>query len=244
MNQSQTVMNALEILEELGKADEYLSVETLSKKLDIPSSTIYRLLQTLESKGFVERYGRNKIGLGYNLLCLSRNFYDRVDKELVLVAQPYMNKILEVSEETCILSVRSNLYSQCIKSVSSKYVIRFVAEYNRLLKLNVGASSKAILAFEGERVLKLVEENLAEEDRKKLRQELEFIRKVGYSITCSETDKSSVGIAVPVFNSHGRIYASLAIVGPDSRVTKDKWQKIIDILKESSIEIKEKLKQL
>jgi len=245
MSQSQTVHNALDILEELGKAEEYLSVEDLSQQLNIPVSTVYRLLQTLEAQGFIERFGRKKIGLGYNFLSLARNFYDRIYKELSVIAQPYMEDVKKISEETCILSIRSNLCSQCVKSVSSDYIIRFVAKHNRLLKLNVGASSRAILAFESEKLIKLVKETLeTDEERKSLDENLQMICDVGYSVSCNEYDKSSVGIAVPVFDSHGRIYASLAIVGPDSRVTKDKWKSIIDVLQSSSKSISEKLGEL
>lgn len=245
MSQSQTVHNALDILETLGKAENYLSVEEISQQLDIPVSTVYRLLQTLEMSGFIERYGRKKIGLGYNFLSLARNFYDKIDKELSVIAQPYMEEVKEVSEETCILSIRSNLSSQCIKSVSSDYIIRFVAEHDRLLQLNIGASSRAILAFESEKLIKLVKETLkTDEEKKHLDESLQMIRNVGYSISSNEYDKSSVGIAVPVFNAHGKIYASLAIVGPDSRVTKDKWKKIISILQISSKHISEKLEKL
>jgi len=245
MSQSQTVNNALDVLEELGKSDEYLSVENIATHLEIPISTVYRLLQTLEARGFIERYYRGKIGLGYNFLSLARNFYDKIDKELSIVAEPYMQEVKKVSAETCILSIRSNLYSQCVKSVSSDYIIRFVAENNRLLKLNIGASSRAILAYEGDKVVTLVKNTLKnDEERVRLEEDLQMIREVGYSISCNEYDMSSVGIAVPVFNSHGGIYASLAIVGPDSRVTKDKWGGIIDVLKSSSKQISEKLKEL
>lgn len=243
MSQLQTVSNALDILEELGRAERHLSAEDLSEILELPIGTMYRLLQTLESRGFIERYSRKEIGLGFNFLSLAKNFNDRIEKQLIMVAQPYMEKIKNISQETCILSIRSNLNSQCIKSVSSDYIIRFVAEDNRLLKLFVGASSRSILAFEGERLINLVMDTLADEAKREwLADDLEKIRKQGYSISCNEYDKSSVGIGVPIFNSHDRIYASLAIVGPDSRVEKEKWGDIINALKEGSAQITKKLK--
>lgn len=242
MAQLQTLSNALEILNILGKADHFLSVEDIARNLELPESTTYRLVQTLEAKGFVERYSRKKIGLGSNLISLTRTLYDRLDKELVMVSAPYMEKVCESTKETTILSVRAGLSSKCIKSVSSKYIIRFVAEENRLLRLDIGASSRAILAFEDEKIIDMVLEALEEpEERERLKEDLAQIRKRGYAITCNQYDISAVGIAVPLFNAFGRICASMAIVGPDSRVKPEDYDNYINILIQNGKQITEKL---
>lgn len=243
MSHLQTVSNALDILTALGKSDDYLSVEQLAEYLNVPESTTYRLLQTLEKKGFVERHSRNNIGLGSSLLSLSRNIHEKLDKELVLIAKPWLEKITEVSKETSILSIRTDIYSKCIKSVSSQYIIRFVAENDRLLKLNVGASSKAILAFENERVIKAVIDTLnTEEERKNLENELRDIKEKGYAVSSSEYDLGAVGFGVPVFNSLGQIYASLAIVGPDTRLKAEDRDRFIELLQAASKDITSKLR--
>lgn len=245
MAQLQTLSNALDILNELGKAEQYLSVEEISALLEIPESTVYRLLQTLEAKGFIERHARKKIGLGSNFLSLARTIYDRLDKELSVIAAPYMEAVTAATEETCILSIRAGLYSKFIKSVSSKYVIRFVAEENRTLSLSVGATSKSILAYEGEKLIRVVLNAAVEPDRQQaLLDELEEIRKNGYAISDNEYDVSAVGLAVPVFDAYGHIYASLAIIGPDSRVKKEDWEHYIQVLKDASASITKKLKEI
>lgn len=242
MSQLQTVSNALDILTALGKSDKYLSVEQIAEYLNVPESTTYRLLQTLEAKGFVERHSRNNICLGSSLLSLARNIHDRLDQELVLIAKPWLEKITKESKETSILSIRTDIYSKCIKSVSSDYIIRFVAEEDRLLKLNIGASSKAILAFESERVIKEVADTLVtEQEKENLVKELEDIKKKGYAVSSSEYDLGAVGFGVPVYNSLGQIYASLAIVGPDTRLKYEDRDKFVELLQKASKDITSKL---
>ena len=243
MAQSQTLSKALDILNALGKSDKYLSVEEIAAILDAPESTTYRLLQTLETKGFILRYSRKKIGLGSNFINLARNLYERLDRELALISMPYLTDLCEKTKETTILSVRAGLDSKCIKSVSSKYIIRFVSEENRLLKLNIGASSKAILAYEDPKIVNLVMNTLESEAEKDvLRTALEEIKGQGYAVSCNEYDISALGLGVPVFNSFGKIYASIAIVGPESRVRPEHYEGYIKILKNASEEITEKLK--
>ncbi len=243
MSHLQTVSNALDILTALGKSDDYLSVEKIAEYLNVPESTTYRLLQTLEAKGFVERHSRNNIGLGSSLLSLSRNIHDKLDKELALIANPWLEKITEESRETSILSIRTDIYSKCIKSVSSQYIIRFVAEKDRLLKLSVGASSKAILAFENERVIKSVLDTLStDEEKEALLKELQDIREKRYAISSSEYDLGAVGFGVPVFNSLGQIYASLAIVGPDTRLKIEDRDRFVELLQTASQDITSKLR--
>lgn len=243
MSQLQTVANALDILTALGKSEGYLSVEQLANTLNLPESTTYRLIQTLEAKGFVERHSRKNIGLGYSLLNLTKNIHDRLDKELSVIAKPFMEKLMETSGETVILSIPTDIYSKCIKSISSKYIIRFVPEEDRLLRLDIGASSKAILAYESPHVIQsILNIIISDEDKDKLLSDLENIRQNGYAISSSEYDMGAVGIGVPIFSPFNKIYASLAIVGPDTRVKPDNFNSYIDMLKEASRAITDKLK--
>lgn len=245
MSQLQTVSKALDLLTILGKGDQYLSVEELSKELDVPESTTYRLIQTLEAKGFVERYSRKKISLGSNFLSLARAFENRLDKELCLIARQYMIDVTEQCKETCILSIRVDTYSKCIRSISSKYVIRFVADDNRLVPLHIGASSRAILAFENDQIINNIIGSLpTQAEQIALRKEIEQVKQCGYAISCNEIDASCVGIGVPIYNTFGHIYASLAIVGPDSRLKREHWIDYAYMLMNASSEITKHLSDI
>ena len=60
MAQLQTLSKALDILNLLGRSDDPLSVEEIAGRMELPESTTYRLLQTLEAKDFIKRYSRKK----------------------------------------------------------------------------------------------------------------------------------------------------------------------------------------
>lgn len=242
MAQLQTLSKALDILNLLGRSDDPLSVEEIAGRMELPESTTYRLLQTLEAKDFIKRYSRKKIGLGSNFINLARNLHDTMERDLILIAAPYMEQVRDETEESVILSVRAGLESRCISSISSRHIIRFVAEANRILHLDVGASSRVILAHEDERVIDRIRmEKKTEEERIRLNRDLERIRENGYDITESQHDIGSVGIGVPVFNTYGKIYASLAVVAPDTRVKRDRYPECVAVLKEAAGQISAQL---
>lgn len=242
MKQLQTLSKALDILTLLGRADAPLSVEEIAAQMELPESTTYRLLQTLAAKDYIQRYTRKKIGLGSGFINLARNLYDSMERDLILIATPYMKEIRDQTEESVIISVRAGLESRCIHHVSSRHIIRFVAEDNRMLHLDVGASSRVILAYEDARILRQIQqEKKTEEERRTLEEALIQIRAQGYDISESQHDIGSVGIGVPIFNAFGRIYASLALVGPDTRLRRESYPACLDILKAAAAQISQQL---
>ena len=95
MAELQTLAKALDILLLLGEEKNGLSVEGIAGRLEIPESTTYRLLQTLEKKGFVERENRGSLVLGYSILNLARDTYEKIDRQLGLAASAAMEQLTE-----------------------------------------------------------------------------------------------------------------------------------------------------
>lgn len=244
MAQLQTLSKGLDILNLLGDSSETLSVEEIAAELDIPESTTYRLIQTLEKKRFVERQARGKISIGYSILHLAKDIYEKIDRQLTIVATPIMEELTESVGETSLLSVRSYLYSTALLSIPSKERIRFVADEHRLLPLQIGISGRAILAFEDDKILKLLLQSLeTDEEKAALKEELASIKERGYAVSLSEVDSGTLGIGVPVFNAYNQVYASLAVIGPQYRMdTEDVESLYYRELKKASEKITEQLK--
>lgn len=243
MAELQTLVKALDVLNMLGEHENNMSVEEIAAKLEIPESTTYRLLQTLEKKGFIERESRGSITLGYAVLNLARDTYEKMDRQLSVVAVPVMEEITEKICETSILSVRSGIYSTCLRSVPCKERIRFVADERRLIPVHRGSAGRAILAYENEKIQAQTLNNIEEEDiRKKLVEQMEDTRKCGYAVSYGEYDEDTLGVAVPIFNSNNRVYASVAVIGPEYRMSRKSIEKdIYPALLEGSKKIRNQL---
>lgn len=243
MAELQTLAKALDILLLLGEEKNGLSVEGIARKLEIPESTTYRLLQTLEKKGFVERESRGSLTLGYSILNLARDTYEKIDRQLGLAASAVMEQLTEELCETSLLSVRSSVYSTALLSIPCRERIRFVADEKRLLPIQFGASGRAILAYESDKVYQQVLSNLKERtDREILEERIQFTREHGYAISRAEFDEGSLGIAVPVYDNSGRVCASLGIVGPEYRIRDEEIEtRIVPLLLETGRKITQQL---
>ncbi|MEW9033539.1 MAG: IclR family transcriptional regulator [Planifilum fimeticola] len=244
-NGTQTLGRALDILFALAEAESTLSVSEIAERVSIPESTTYRLLQTLEQNGVVERRGKGQIGLGLRILDLARSLYQQIDRELYVIARPIMESIAEKTDETTILTVRTGTNVICIQQVESRRWIRFAIENGRILPLHLGASGKAILAYETERVLDQVLKRMEDpREKEKLQKELERIRQRGYSLTVGEVDPDVFGIAAPIFDGYQRIVASLTIAGPSERLHPERSEMMVRSVVEATREISQKLARI
>ncbi|NGQ93945.1 IclR family transcriptional regulator [Brevibacillus sp. SYP-B805] len=242
MNGTQTLGRALDILFVLAEAESTLSVNEIAERVSIPESTTYRLLQTLEKNGIVERRAKGQIGLGLRILDLARSLYQQIDRELFVIARPIMETLTENTNETTILMVRTGTNVICIQHVESRRLIRFAIENGRILPLHLGASGKAILAYETKRVVDQILQRLEDQQKKeKLLADLAQIRQQGYCLTVGEVDRDVFGIAAPIFDSYQRIVASLTIAGPAERLSPETSERMVRSVMEATHTISQKL---
>ena len=108
----QSVDRALAILE-LFKDIDYLGLTEIAKKMGIAKSTAFGLVNTLMSKGFLEKDSvTNKYRLGVILLELGGLYSSRLD--IRNEALPFMHGLREKTNETVQLSILCLLYTSFI----------------------------------------------------------------------------------------------------------------------------------
>ena len=136
------------------------------------------------------------------------------------------------------MTVRTGTNVICIQQVESRRLIRFAIENGRILPLHLGASGKAILAYETERVLDQVLKRMEDPRQKEaLLENLERIRRQGYCLTVGEVDPDVFGIAAPIFDGYRRVVASLTIAGPSERLHPGTGEMMIRSVVEATREI-------
>lgn len=241
ITKSQSLKRALDILFAIAEEGKTMTTPEIAAKVSIPESTVYRLLQTLEENGVVERKSRGRVSLGLRILELARSLSQQMDQGLTDVARPIMKELTAATEETTALMIRSDLNAICVENVESDQLLRLAMENGKTLPLNEGASGKAILAFESTDIIERVVGCMESDERKKqLIKELAQIRRQGYSITVGEADPGIVGIAAPIFNHSGDIIASLTVAGPKDRVDASS-QSLIRMVLEAANDISDHL---
>jgi DNA-binding IclR family transcriptional regulator len=209
-----------------------LGLTEIAHRTSINKSTVFRLLATLESKGFVVRNpDTEKYKLGFRVWELAANM-DHSDDPAVLFL-PEMERLRDQVDETVSLYIRDGLERIRVQAVESRQTIRRVAPVGARMPLSVGASSKVLVAYADPFVQKEV---LADPhwpptvDRERYQKQLEEIRKTGYAISVEEREAGTSAIAVPIFNREGRIVAALAVSGPVGRWTPDRMTQFAPLI--------------
>jgi DNA-binding IclR family transcriptional regulator len=239
---TQTLGRAIDILFVLAESGKTLTVSEIAEKVSIPESTAYRFIQTLIKNGFVDRKGKGQIGLGLRIFDLARSLSLQMERELLTIARPVMEELTRRTKETTLLFVRSGSKAVCIEQIISDRLIRFSIENGRVLPLHSGASGKALLAFENNRIInEMLKVQEARSNQSLLTEQMQEIRSLGYCITIGEVDSDVFAIAAPIFDTQHRVVASLSIAGPIHRLEQELISQTIQIVRDAAVQISQKL---
>lgn len=229
------VDRALDLL--LCFADETdLGLTELAARARLHKSTAFRLMASLEAKGFVIRNPvTEKYRLGYRILELSANLAQSDDLSIVLL--PEMERLRDLVGETVSLYVRDGYERIRIQAVQSREAVRRVAPVGVRLPLYAGASSKVLIAHAGPSFeAEWVERGTRPEgfDLDGFLAQLEQVRRQGYATSFEEREAGAAAMAVPIFNRSGQMVAALSVSGPSSRFSAEIMEAHAERMKEAA----------
>ena len=226
-----SVSHALDVLEQFtGEADE-LGVTELSKRLKLHKNNIFRLLATLESRGYIEQNkATENYRLGVHSLQLGQAYVGRMG--LLRQARPIMEALVKQCRETAYVAVARRGGVVPLESVDADQPIRLVSQIGESLPLHCTAVGKVLLAFESEdeqktrlpEALKKYTGNTITE-RSALLQQLRSVTEKGYAVDAGEYLEDIRSIAVPIKDYTRRVVGALAVSGPAYRMTSERIQK-------------------
>lgn len=228
-----SVKKAVSILETLASGPEIpKGVRELATSIDMPKSTVQRLLETLEDCGLVEQ---DKLNTGYRLAPRMFHLGRAVLHELDVrtIALPYMHELRTLSGETVGLNIRvGDDQRMLVEQLESPSPIKFKAEVGELYPIVVGAPGKILLSTLADADIARLASNadnagISEKDPSNLLDEVRRVRSDGYALAFEETIPELNTIAVAIHDSSGAIAASLGTSGPTSRFSRDSIEKII-----------------
>jgi IclR family acetate operon transcriptional repressor len=217
------VERAIEILQGFSPDKQWMSVLEIQRKVPLSRPTLYRLLQTLASKGLIRIEGDpQRFALDYAVGAFAHSWLAGLD--VVGVARPSLERLRAETGETAALFVRRGSLRQCVLELTSSHVLamsRGVGETDHLWR---GASGKAILAFveEGE-ITKILSALPRGTDPKRLSVDLTRVRKDRLAISRGEVFIGAIAIAAPYFDHTDRVAGSLGVFGPQARLDSQ-WE--------------------
>jgi len=226
MNTFDKLVSILNYLSERGRNGA--SIKEMSISLNIPVSSLHRMLSNFNKYGFVRQDSLSKryfIGLGFLKYADVALESTRVDE----ISYPYMEDLHKLTGETVIISVLNSGKLICA-DIYGQRNLNIAVSRGEIFPFHSTASGKAILAFlpknEREKILEKYDFDSYTKDtitqKKVLEEQLKEIRVKGYSLNISEYNVGINAIASPIFSHSGQVVASIGAVGVAERLTKEK----------------------
>jgi len=244
----QSVSHALDVLEQFsGNLDE-IGVTELSKRLKLHKNNVFRLLATLEARGYIEQ---NKVTENYRLglrcLQLGQSFIQQMG--LLAQARAALEELAQATGESAFVAVRKGVGIVPLDFVEASRPVRVVSFLGVVLPAHATATGKVYLAFEPDIELsqssalpleKFTPKTIT--DPKTLSEETKEIHELGYAVEDGEFMEEVSSVAVPVRDYTRNLVGVVAVAGPSHRFSGDRIKTdIIPLILESGSELSRRL---
>ena len=206
----------LDILEQHKEA----SAADLAAVLGEPLSSVYRLLQSLTTTGWVDRGSRRgAYRLGLYLMTIGGLVEDHLDiREASL---PSLRELVDATKDTSFLCVRRGPRAVCLERIEGYAVQSLAMLLGGSLPLYAGAAPRALLAFlpvaEQSAILKDTSQQLRDDpprpDDQDIIADIARIRAAGYSVSDGDVTPGIAALGAPVFNHRGEVQGALSLSG-------------------------------
>lgn len=221
MSQVESVARALRIIEALAQSPAGLS-ET-ARRVELPKSTVARLLSTLEDAEAVER---GEDGRLYRLGPMVQRLSSAAGGpgQLTAFARPYLEELTTITGEAAGISIPDGYQVHYVDQTEAEHPVQVRDWTGELIPMHVVPSGLVIMAHWPEQqvdrylsrdLVKLTPNTVT--DTGAIRERLARIREVGYAWVFEEFVEGINSVAAPVLEKNGRITAALHVHGPAYR---------------------------
>jgi len=224
----QVLDKALRVLESFdGRTPRWSEVE-LRRELEIPSTTLNRILRALEGAGYLLRDDAGRYRLGVAAIRLGRRAAASID--LPAAIGPELRALSRATDELIILAV-PELEDGTVRYVSTidcTKRLRVTAEPGASVPLTAGATARAALAFQSDAdidaILSRPRRRLAPGtllDASRIRDELARTRATGSAMSWEETYEGAWAVGAPLLDTTGQAFAAVGVAIPTVRHTPE-----------------------
>jgi IclR family transcriptional regulator, KDG regulon repressor len=242
-----SVKNAIRILRAFKMDQPQKGVRELAKELGLGKSSVQRILTTLASEGLVNKNKEtNKFELGLSVVELSSIVLGNID--LHTESRPILTDLANKCGETAHLAILDGNHVVYLDKVESKTSNKVPSHLGLHNYAHCTSSGKLILAHSGKHLVDLVIKNGLDPitpntitDPDVFREELNTILKNGYSVSVDEYTIGRTSVSAPVRDHTGKVIAAINLVGPNSRISKQRIQYFASELIHSGNLISERL---
>jgi DNA-binding IclR family transcriptional regulator len=221
-----SVDRAFQILEYLKIQNRSVNISSLARQLKIPRSSVFRIIKTLEKRGYV--IDVDNIGgyiLGSSIISLGAQS-DYV-ATLRQTAGPHMYELAKTTGQTVQLGLLFEYEVMYVDQIQASGALSVSVPSEKPFPVNLSAGGKVLTAhLPQERIEELLRYTVFSAntprtitDKEEFRQELVRVCQTGVGFDDEEFARGIRCLAAPVFNNQGRNILSIGITGHLSEIT-------------------------
>ena len=223
---------ALDVLECFADDRTALNLREISRLMNLPESSLFRILVTLESRGYLLQSSDGTYRLPPKLLF--GKLHAEAEKFLA-GAKPHLAALAGRFNETASAAYLFGDRIQVLDTVESLHEIRMTNTPGRVLPPHCSSLGKAITAFQEpgriDRILEVyglvrrTEKTVV--DRQALLSEYARIRQTGYATDREETVSGGLCIGAAVRLPGGSVAAAISVSAPLARMGPEREQEVV-----------------
>ncbi|WP_234553946.1 IclR family transcriptional regulator [Thermus caliditerrae] len=213
-------LGVLEVLSELGEA----GLSPLAERTGLSRSTLYRLLQTLARRGFVEEEG-GVYRVGPRAFTVGQAY---LRKNLLEAVRPEMEALAQATGESVNLAVLAGMEALYLDQAEGTKLVRLFTAPGSRAPLHATGVGKVLLAFrgvpEGLPLTPYTPHTLTSPEA--LERELAGVRRQGYALDNEEKELGVRCVAAPVFGPGGEVVGAISLSAPASRLSLEEAHRL------------------
>ncbi|MFG3003665.1 IclR family transcriptional regulator [Streptomyces calvus] len=225
----------VELLELLAaRGDRPARLQELADALQVPRSSMYALLQTLISRGWVRTDVTGSLyGIGIHALLTGTSYLDSDPR--VRAVRPYLDEASEALGETIHMGRLDGYDVAYLATRESHEYLRTISRVGRRLPAHMGALGKALLAERADEDLPEGPYEAATPNthtsRESLAADLARVRRRGYSVDREEGVPGIVGFGFALrYDAPAQDAISCSV--PVARLTPEREERIVAVMRE------------
>jgi len=237
--QSRAVTRALDVLERFPDETTAFSLKELSQQTGLPESSLFRLLVTLESRGYLRQDSDGAYRISERVL--RGKLYERASLVRERI-HPLLQQIARSCNETTSLAYLFGHHILVLDSIESFHDIRVINRIGRVLPPYASSLGKAITAFQDRATIDRIldaygifprtERTIT--DHRAIFEEFEKVRRQGHAFDRGEATEGGVCIGAPILEANGKVEAAISISVPDIRMDKARERELVEELAQAT----------
>ena len=239
----QAVDRAIDLLEIMTDLGGEAGLTELATGAGLPLPTIYRLVQTLVSRGYARQLPSRRYALGPRLIRIGES----AGRQLGAGTRPYLERLAAQLGETVNLAMIDRDMAVYVAQASSSHSMRMFTELGRRVYCHCTGVGKAVLAQLPDSTVREIVDRVGMPpatdasitDLEVLIAELDTIRDQGFAVDEGEQEVGVRCFAVPVPDAPTP--TALSVSGPAVRVTYDFGAAAVPVLQAAARQISSEL---